>query len=93
MTTTEPARVLRRLAVPVGVTVVVLVAVWLWRPACGCSCNAGPGPRWGRPLKGTSGDQNYSVAREVVLAGPVTVLIWCRAFAAPVAAATVTVPA
>ncbi len=32
MTTTEPARVLRRLAVPVGVTVVVLVAVWLWRP-------------------------------------------------------------
>jgi hypothetical protein len=39
-------------------------------------------------LKGTRGDQSYTVPAGSPLDGPVTVLIWCRAFGVPVAAAT-----
>lgn len=38
-------------------------------------------------LRGTRGDLNYAVAG-VPDSGPLTALIWCRAFAVPVAAAT-----
>jgi hypothetical protein len=41
-------------------------------------------------LKGARGNQNYQVPRATQLVGPVTVLIWCRAFSVPVAAGTVT---
>ncbi|MCW2631227.1 MAG: hypothetical protein JWR88_189 [Pseudonocardia sp.] len=40
-------------------------------------------------LKGTRGSQNYEVPAQAVGSGPVTVLIWCRAFAVPIANATV----
>lgn len=39
-------------------------------------------------LRGNQGNQNYSVPARAVAEGPVTVLIWCRAFAVPIAAAT-----
>ncbi len=38
-------------------------------------------------LKGSSGDQNYRLSGQVP-SGPVTVLVWCRAFEVPIAAAT-----
>jgi hypothetical protein len=40
-------------------------------------------------LKGTRGSQNYEVPAQAVGSGPVTVLIWCRAFAVPIANASV----
>ncbi|WP_462203401.1 DM13 domain-containing protein [Frankia sp. CcWB3] len=40
-------------------------------------------------LRGNLGDQNYPVAADVDIDTPTTVLIWCRAFAVPIAAATV----
>jgi hypothetical protein len=39
-------------------------------------------------LKGNRGDQNYPVAADVAVETPTTVLIWCRAFAVPIASAT-----
>jgi len=39
-------------------------------------------------LRGNRGDQNYAVPETLATTGPVTVLIWCRAFGVPVAAAT-----
>jgi len=40
-------------------------------------------------LRGNRGSQNYPVPSVVAADVPVTVLIWCRAFAVPVAAATI----
>src|SRR5262249_8333732 len=40
-------------------------------------------------LRGNRGNQNYPVPATVGLRRPFTVLIWCRAFAVPIAAATV----
>ena len=39
-------------------------------------------------LRGSRGNQNYSVPADVQLGRPPTVLIWCRPFTVPVAAAT-----
>ena len=39
-------------------------------------------------LRGSRGNQNYPVLADVDLSRPATVLIWCRAFDVPVAAAT-----
>ncbi len=40
-------------------------------------------------LRGNRGNQNYPVPTTVGLQRPFTVLIWCRAFAVPIAAATI----
>ena len=40
-------------------------------------------------LRGNKGNQNYPVPTTVGLQRPFTVLIWCRAFAVPIAAATI----
>lgn len=40
-------------------------------------------------LRGNLGNQNYPVPATASTVRPVTVLIWCRAFAVPVAAATI----
>ena len=40
-------------------------------------------------LRGNKGNQNYPVPATVGLQQPFTVLIWCRAFAVPIAAATI----
>jgi hypothetical protein len=39
-------------------------------------------------LRGNRGNQNYDVPADVEVQPPVTLLIWCRAFAVPIAAAT-----
>jgi hypothetical protein len=40
-------------------------------------------------LRGNRGNQNYEVPTDLRVATPVTVLVWCRAFAVPVAASTI----
>jgi hypothetical protein len=48
----------------------------------------GDGVRLDR-LRGNRGNQNYNVPKGFRVTTPVTVLVWCRAFAVPVAAATI----
>ncbi len=42
------------------------------------------------PLKASRGNQNYEVPADARTSGPLTVLIWCRAFQVPIAHATLT---
>ena len=83
-----------------GVAALGAAIFFVWKPGVAVSAIAsafvGPthdrsdpdgGTRLNR-LRGSRGNQNYPVPADVQLGRPPTVLIWCRAFTGPVAAAT-----